>query len=160
MVALAVAVSHVGWTTLDNGVLLNLDGRQLDVVGMAKDRLTKISRNCSSVSRLQSVDKEYQSAVRLIIEYSPPHSQSVQISSVWATGKWTLAEAEFADLLPAVVLIDNSEVGPKIVGNAIWSGYTHPWKAAPFIRDYLSRQAPDVPVPLLACFDPQSRAFM
>ena len=91
MVALAVGMSHVGWTTLDNGVLLNLDGRQLDVVGMAKDRLTKISRNCSSVSRLQSVDKEYQSAVRLIIEYSPPHSQSVQISSVWTTGKWTLA---------------------------------------------------------------------
>ena len=160
LVSLAVGISHVGWAALDNGILLNLDGRHIDIVGMAKDRYTKISRNCSSVSRLKPEDKEYQSAVRLIIEYSPPQSQSVQLSSAWGAGKWTLAEAEFADLLPAVVLIDNSEVEPKIVGNAIWSGYTHPWKAAPFIRDYLSRQAPDAPLPLLACFDPQLRAFM
>lgn len=160
MVSLAVGISHVGWDKLDNGTLLNLDGRHIDVVGITKDRLTKISRNCSSVSRLKPEDKEYQSAVKLIIEYSPPHSQSVQLSSVWGSGKWTLAEAEFAGLLPAVVLIDNSEAEPKIVGNAIWSGYTHPWKAAPFIRDYISRQAPDVPLPLLACFDPQSRAFI
>ena len=113
MVSLAVGISHVGWAALDNGILLNLDGRHIDIVGMAKDRYTKISRNCSSVSRLKPEDKEYQSAVRLIIEYSPPHSQSVQLSSVWGAGNWTLAEAEFADLLPAVVLIDNSEVEPK-----------------------------------------------
>jgi hypothetical protein len=55
MVSLAVGISHVGWATLDNGTLLNLDGRHIDVVGMAKNRFTKISRNCSSVSRLNGV---------------------------------------------------------------------------------------------------------
>lgn len=160
MVIFAVGASHVGWTTLDNGTLLSLDGRRIDVLGIAKDRFTKLSRNCDSVSRMKPEDNAYQSAIRLIIEYSPPHSRSVQLASVWGAGKWTLAEAEFGDLLPAVVLIDNSEGEPRIVGNAIWSGYTHPWKAAPFIRDYISRQAPGVPLSLLACFDPQSRAFM
>jgi hypothetical protein len=73
--------------------------------------------------------------------------------------KWVVAEAEFAELLPAVVLIDFSGVEPNIVSNAIWSGYTKPWKAAPFIRNYLLRQEPDLPPSLAACFEPQSPSF-
>ena len=70
-----------------------------------------------------------------------------------------IKEAEFAELLPAVVLIDFSGAEPHIVSNAVWSGYTKPWKAAPFIREYLVRQVPELPPSLAACFDPQSPSF-
>jgi hypothetical protein len=83
----------------------------------------------------------------------------VQLAGVWAMDKWVVAEAEFAELLPAVVLVDLSGIEAKIMSNAVWSGYTKPWKAAPFIRDYLTRQSPDLPPSLTKCFDPQSLSF-
>jgi hypothetical protein len=68
-------------------------------------------------------------------------------------------EVESDVLLPAVVALKQSNGEFTIIPNAIWSGYTQPWVAAPFIRDYLSRQAPDMPADLLACFTPQSKSF-
>lgn len=159
LLVLAVGASHIGWTTRDNGLLMELDGREIDVPGLVADRWTRLTRNCKSVERLQSDDQTYQSVVSLIADYSPPHSASVRLASVWETGKWVLAEAEFADLLPAVVLIDFSGPEPRIISNAVWSGYTKPWKAAPFIRQYLARQVPQLPPSLSACFDPQSPSF-
>lgn len=159
LVVLAVGASHIGWIARDNGTLMVLDGREIDVAGIADNQWTQFTRNCNGVVRLHPEDKRYQNTAKLISSYSPPHSASVRITGVWSTDKWVLAEAEFAELLPAVVLLDFSGVGPKIVSNAVWSGYTKPWKAAPFIRDYLLKQVPDLPPSLAACFDPQSRAF-
>ena len=136
-----------------------LDGREIDVAGMAGDQWVRMTRNCSGVLRLGTADKNFKIALSLIRDFSPPHSESVRLAGAWGMDQWVLAEAEFDDLLPAVVLINFSGVEPKIIGNAVWSGYTKPWKAAPFIRDYLVRQAPDVPLSLAACFDPQSLSF-
>ena len=133
-----------------------LDGREIDVAGIAGDHWVRMTRNCSGVLRLRPADKNYDMSLSLIRAYSPPHSQSVRLAGVWGMDQWVLAEAEFVDLLPAVVLINFSGLEPKIIGNAVWSGYTKPWKAAHFIRDYLVRQAPDRPPARAACFDPQS----
>jgi hypothetical protein len=159
LVGLAVAASHIGWTTRDNGTLMVLDGREIDVAGIAADQWMHMTRNCNGVVRLKPADDNYQLAVKLISAYSPPHSTSVRLAGVWAKDQWLVAEAEFTDLLPAVVLIDATGVRARIVSNAVWSGYTKPWKAAPFIRDYLARQVPDLPLPLTRCFDPQSLSF-
>ena len=159
LVVLAVVASHIGWTARDNGTLMVLDGREIDIGGIASDQWTQMTRSCQGVVRLQPADETYQITQRLISEYSPPHSASVRIAGVWAMDKWVVAEAEFAELLPAVVLLDFSGIEPKIISNAVWSGYTKPWKAAPFIRDYLARQVPDLPLPLTRCFDPQSLSF-
>jgi hypothetical protein len=159
LLIVAVAASHIGWAARDNGTLMVLDGREIDVAGIASDQWTQMTRNCNGVVRLQPVDENYQATARLIRDYSPPHSESVRLASVWSRGKWVVAEAEFVDLLPAVVLLDFSRGEPKIVSNAIWSGYTKPWKGAPFIRDYMLRQVPDLPPSLVACFDPQSLSF-
>jgi len=159
IVGLAVAASHIGWTTRDNGTLMVLDGREIDVAGIAADQWMHMTRNCNGVVRLQPADDNYQLAVKLISAYSPPHSASVRLAGVWAKDQWLVAEAEFTDLLPAVVLIEASGVQARIVRNAVWSGYTKPWKAAPFIREYLLRQEPDMPPSLTACFDPQSHSF-
>ena len=159
LVLLAIGASHLGWATRDNGMLLDIDGREIDVAGLAADQWTRWTRSCKHVKRLEPQDPQYQRAVSLIAAYSPPHSATVRLAGVWGMDTWALAEAEFADLLPAVVLIDFSGAAPHIVSQAVWSGYTKPWKAAPFIRDYLLRQVPDLPPPLAACFDPQSSSF-
>ncbi len=160
LLIVAVAASHIGWAARDNGTVMVLDGREIDVAGIASNQWTHMTRNCSGVVRLQPVDKNYQITAKLIRDYSPPHSESVRLSGVVGMDKWVVAEAEFVDLLPAVVLVDFSGGEPKIVSNAVWSGYTKPWKAAPFIRDYLVRQVPGLPRSLAACFDPESHAFM
>jgi len=157
--ALAITASHIGCTARDNGTLMVLDGREIDVVGMAGDQWVRLTRNCSGVVRLRPADKNYDIALSLIRAYSPPHSESVRLAGAWGLDQWVLAEVEFVDLLPAVVLINFSGAEPKIIGNAVWSGYTKPWKAAPFIRDYLVRQVPEVPPALADCFDPQSLSF-
>ena len=159
LVTLAVAASHLGWVTRDNGTLMVLDGREIDVVGMANDQWTQWTRNCQGVARLQPADTRYQTAVALISAYSPPHSADLRNASVWAMDDWLLAEAEFAALLPAVVSIHLAGGQAQIMSQAVWSGYTKPWKAAPFIREYLVRQAPEMPSALAACFDPQSTSF-
>lgn len=159
LVCVAVIGSHIAWVSRDNGTLMVVDGLELDVVGIARNRWTQITRNCSSVVQLGSGDPQVAMAARLIAAYSPPQSASVRLSSVWVAGTWVLAEAEFETLLPAVVLIDASGVAPQIVGNAVWSGYTKPWKAAPFIRAYLAKQAPAAPGALMQCFEPQSLSF-
>jgi len=158
-VFLVVAVSHIDWVTRDNGNLVVLDGKEIDLAGILKNQWTQITRNCEGVVRLAPADDEYQISADLIKSYSPPQSKSVQIAGVWSLGNWTLAEAEFVDLLPAVVLIDFSGEAPQIISNAVWSGYTQPWKAAPFIRAYLMRQVPGLPLKLASCFEPQSASF-
>lgn len=156
---LAITASHLGWTARDNGTLMVVDGREIDVAGIADDQWVRMTRNCSGVLRLRPADKNFETALSLIRAFSPPHSESVRLAGAWGMDQWVLAEAEFDDLLPAVVLINLSGLEPKIIGNAVWSGYTKPWKAAPFIRDYLVRQVPDLSPSLAACFDPQSLSF-
>ena len=84
-----------------------LDGREIDVAGIAGDQWTQMTRNCSGVLRLRPVDKNYEMALSLIRAYSPPHSESVRLAGVWAMDHWVLAEAEFDDLL-ALLTFGNS----------------------------------------------------
>lgn len=156
---LCVVYLHVEWVPADNGSLLVIDGRKIDLLGIADNRWNQITRNCDALVRLAPSDDKYQTALSLIKEYSPPDSVSAKIASAWTLGSWTLVEVEFEELLPAVVMIRASENESFIVPSAIWSGYTVPWKSAPYIRRYLSQQAPEAPKSLTNCFDPQSSSF-
>lgn len=73
--------------------------------------------------------------------------------------QWLLAEVEFDTLLPAVVLLREESGALRVQERAIWSGMTHPWKVGPLIRNYISRQAPDAPAALFACFTPLSNSL-
>ncbi|MEO0028535.1 MAG: hypothetical protein RJB45_576, partial [Pseudomonadota bacterium] len=114
----------------------------------------QLTRNCSQVKQLDAKSESYLAVQKLIQEYSPPSSESAHIVKLVTLQDWYLAEVEFKELLPAVVLMDTYQGQPRMVPHAIWSGETHPWLAAPFIRKYLSRQAPQSPRQLLACFGP------
>jgi hypothetical protein len=77
LVVLAVGASHIGWIARDNGTLMVLDGREIDVAGIADNQWTQFTRNCNGVVRLNPEDKRYQNTAKLISSYSPPHSASV-----------------------------------------------------------------------------------
>ena len=159
ILSVLISASHLSLKPLDNGRILVLDGMEIDIFGMAKNQWTKLTRNCTKISNLSSEDKNYQAAMMVIKAYSPPNSESLQIASAWSSDGWMLVEAEFTNLLPAVVAIKIANNQPQIIPTAIWSGQTHPWKAAPHIRDYIVKQAPDIPAALTHCFDPQSQFF-
>lgn len=159
LVMVGVMATHVSWVKKDNGTVWVVDGREIDIQGHVKNRWVRWTRRCDQVAKLSAQDPAYQQAQELIKAYSPPHSQSAQLASVWTTGAWTVAETEFKQLLPAVVVIHTTDTGSAIVPHAIWSGFTLPWVAAPHIRRYLGAQAPGIPADLLDCFEPQSEPF-
>ena len=156
---LAVISIHVHWTKTENGTLLVIDNKPVDLLGAIHNQWNRVSRTCSAVTRLSPKDTKYQIAETLIKNYSPPSSQTAVVAGAWSMESWTLVEVEFQDLLPAVVLIQTTENQTLIVPNAVWSGYTQPWAAAPYIRNYIEQQVPEMPVALTRCFDPQSQSF-
>jgi len=159
LVICGVLLTHIHVVPTDNGNLLSIDGRKVDVLGELKNLWVSQTRNCKDVTQVNADSAVYRQALSLIQAYSPPSSQSAKIASAWSNGSWLVIEVEFETLLPAVVTLKARNGEFTIVPNAIWSGYTQPWVAAPFIRDYLSRQSPDMPSDLVACFTPQSQSF-
>ncbi|MFM2239082.1 MAG: hypothetical protein RJA69_456 [Pseudomonadota bacterium] len=154
-----VASLHVDWTAHDNGHLLVIDGAPVDLLGEVSERWNKATRQCTQVRRVSADEHIHAQALSVIMAYSPPQSRLARLVSLWARDDWLLAEVEFEELFPAVVLIDRSTPHLSIVPQAVWSGVTKPWKAAPHIRHYLSGHVTGVPVDLFRCFDPQSDAF-
>jgi hypothetical protein len=150
---------HMEWTSSENGTLLVIDNRAFDFFGAVDNQWNRLTRSCHTVNRLTATQEKYQSALSLIKNYSPPNSMSAKIASAWSLDTWTLVEVEFADLLPAVVLIHTQNDQPSIVPNAVWSGYTKPWKSAPYIRKYIFKNADGLPQALPDCFEPQSLSF-
>jgi hypothetical protein len=156
---IAVFFLHIGLATTENGTLLVVDNQEFDFLGVINNKWNRFTRSCNSVSRLSPNEQKYQIAQSLIQNYSPPHSKSAMIASAWSADTWTLVEVEFADLLPAVVIIQTKANQPSILANAVWSGYTKPWESAPFIRKYMSSNAHGAPLALISCFEPQSQSF-
>lgn len=159
IVLITIAASHIQWIKDDLGVLLTVDNRPIDVIGILRNHFTLASRNCETVERVSPSQGIYKTVQRLIDDYSPPDSRQAKLASVWSMGSWVLVEVEFKELLPAVVLIQNTDTAPSILAEGIWSGYTNPHKSAPFIRNYLTLHVDAVPAPLINCFDPQSEPF-
>lgn len=158
-VTLGVMASHVSWVEKDNGHLLLVDAREVDVLGHAENQWVRMRRSCAGVAQLSQQEVGFKQAQEVIQAYSPPNSHSAHLTSVWTLGDWTLAEVEFTELLPAVVPIHTTGTHSVIVPDAVWSGYTKPWMAAPHIRRYVGAHATGIPTRLLDCFEPQSEAF-
>jgi len=158
-VLLGVVLSHLSIKSTENGMLLVVDEREMDALGNLQNRWTSLTSSCDSVQMLHPEDDVYQEALMVLKAYSPPQSHQARVASVWQMGDWLLVESEFIDLLPAVVPLQRTGGGLQIVPEAVWSGYTLPWKAAPFIRQYIQKQSPQTPKSLLNCFEPQSQGF-
>ena len=151
--AVLVGLSHVQWLPTDNGHLLAIDGRAVDVHGWLADTANRLQRDCTSVQALNEQDAAH--ALGAVRAYSPPASNSARLKAAWRSGPWLLVEAQFDTLLPSVVLMRDVAGQLQIEPQGIWSGQTHPWRAAPLIRHYLAQKVPTAPNALLACFEPQ-----
>ena len=156
---IGVTLSHVEWAQADNGHLLVVDGRPVDVQGWLNNLRNWVQRDCTTVQALQAGDAQLQAPLQALQAFSPPASHSARVAGAWAQSDWMLIEVEFDELLPAVVLLQKSNTGWTVAPQGVWSGQTHPWQAAPLIRAYLSRQVATAPAPLLACFDPKSASL-
>lgn len=154
-----VTLTHVSWSQKDNGLMFNVDGRDVDFVGIIKDEWRMATSSCKNVKQLEGDDPKLRMIKTAIQSYSPPDSIPIKVIYVWTSGTWAIAEVEFEKLLPAVVVIKNIDTSATVVGDAIWSGLTVPWKSGPFIRAYLGEKSSDAPEALLNCFELQTDSF-
>ena len=99
VVAFGVISAHVSWAHKENGYLLVIDEREIDIVGEFHNDWVRSTRRCDDVLRLSDKDQLYLDVEKTIKAYSPPNSEAAQIASVWTTDVWTLAEVEFKELL-------------------------------------------------------------
>lgn len=154
-----VTLTHVSWAQKDNGLMFNVDGRDVDFIGIMKDKWRMTTNSCKTVKQLDSEDPKLGIVKTAIQSYSQPDSIPIKVIYVWTSGNWAVAEVEFEKLLPAVVPVKNLDTSATVVGDAIWSGMTVPWKSGPFIRAYLGQKSSDTPEALLECFELQTDSF-
>lgn len=159
LLAPVVLLTHVSWSQKDNGLMFNVDGRDVDVVGVMKDRWRVATNVCKAVTELDIEDTKLRMIKAAIQSFSPPDSIQIKVIHVWTSGTWGVAEVEFENLLPAVITLKHLDTNATIVNDAIWSGMTAPWKSGPFIRAYLAQKSSDTPEALLECFELQTASF-
>ena len=154
-----VTLTHVSWSEKDNGLMFNVDGRDVDFIGIIKDKWRMATHTCTTVKQLDSEDPKLKMVKTAIQSYSPPDSIPIKVIYVWTSGTWAIAEVEFEKLLPALVVVKNLDTRAIVVEDAIWSGLTAPWKSGPFIRAYLEQKSNETPESLINCFELQTSSF-
>lgn len=142
---------HVDWRRADNGVLLRAGEQDIDIWGHAREAWTRLTRSCGSVQHLHADDPTWRATQDAIRAYSPPASHTARVVALSRQGDWLLAEVTSDTLMPAVVTLRSQGPTLALVPQGVWSGNTAPWLAAPWIRDYLRRQVPDLPQALAQC---------
>ena len=163
MTAFGVVASHLDVEHHDDSYLLQVDGAPFDVRGHVSAVLNLATRRCDGIAHSLPggliSDPADLSVNEAISGYSPPDSHRLKLRQLLSSGPWVLAEVEFAQLEPAVIVLEKNANGLSIYQHSIWSGSTRPWLAGPWIRRYLRQRAPQVPSDLWACYDPTPTLF-
>lgn len=159
LTTLGVLNAHVDLPEVDGRRFVLMQGKLHDPMGWLQDHWTQAVRRCVGVQSVEAHSAAGQSSLHAIQAFSPPDSQSAKLLQVLVHGDWMLAEVEFEQLNPAVVLLQKTPTQVQVVGNAVWSGSTEPWRPAPLIRRHLGANAPDMPPALRECFSPRAALF-
>jgi hypothetical protein len=159
LTAVGVIASHLDIEQHDDSYLLRVDGARFDVRGHVSAYLNQLTRRCAAVQGHTPDEPMAQAVKRAISDFSPPDSRGLNVRQISTSGSWVLAEVEFPQLQPAVILLNQKAQEYTIDNGLIWSGTADPWLAGPWIRRYLQQRAPQVPDALLACFDPTKALF-
>ncbi len=156
-----VTASHLAVEERDGSDLMLVDGLAVDVRGQISAAWNQATRQCDAVAQNRDLtgDPSAIAVRKRISEFSPPDSQRLKLRQLSSSGPWFLAEVEFVELQPVVILLAQKETTLDIHPHAIWSGITQPWVAGPWIRRYLRQRAPQVPPALWDCFDPSPGLF-
>ncbi len=154
VVTAAVVIDlHVDWRRADNGVLMRVGEQDVDVWGQMREAWTIFSRRCGRVQALRAGDPVWERAQATIRDYSPPDSHSAQVVDLLRQDDWLLAQVVSDRLMPAVAALKIDGPNISLVPRGVWSGNTAPWVAAPWVRDYLRRQVPQLPHTLTDCLE-------
>lgn len=158
----AVAVL-AGFTALfvervDDGFIVVTRSGVIDPVGETKLAFTRLTRNCQ---RVHVVDP---ASLRLAIASSDLNSQVAarrpEPRAGWTESGWILAETEFGNLEPAILLLEPLEpTGAGFHVAAVYSGTAAPFNDTQFIHGYLSQQRADAPRQLIRCYEPVGAPF-
>ena len=54
----ALVLPHVSWSQKDNGLMFNVDGRDVDFVGIIKNEFRIATNTCKTVTELKSDDQK------------------------------------------------------------------------------------------------------
>lgn len=160
LTTLGVINAHVDVEAQDGRYFGVWQGKKHDVIGWFADRSNQLWRDCSKVQQLAPDSMTAGQVLALIREYSPPDSRQAQLIGLQQQGRWLVAELNFAQLNPAVVLLHQDGGALRLLERGIWSGSTAPWQPGPRIREHLRRQGQQAhgqfPEALLACYEPAS----
>ena len=154
LTTLGVINAHVDVEAQDGRYFGVWQGKKHDVIGWLADHKNQLWRDCSAVQQLSNASPEAEQVLTLIADHSPPDSRNARLVSLLQQGDWLVAELVFAQLNPAVVVLQAVPEGMRLPERAVWSGSTSPWQPGPRIRQHLALQVPLVPAALLACYDP------
>lgn len=173
--ALVVAVLLLALSLLrplrhDDGWLLEVAGRPVDLAGQLQDRWVRLSRHCQPVTRWPADSPVARQARQVLAAYSPPASQGAQPVQLlgWGAGPapWLLAEVRWdgsagPGLDNAIVPLRRGSDGRwQVQAEGVWSGTPGPWWGPTLIRRYLRQRLPAVPEALVDCLDPTLPPFV
>ena len=81
-----VILTHVSWSQKDNGWMFNVDGRDVDFIGIMKDKWRMTTNSCKTVKQLDSEDPKLKIIKTAIQSFSPPDSIPIKVIYVWTSG--------------------------------------------------------------------------
>lgn len=119
-----------------------------DVIGSTQAAIVRATRNCRTVSSLASSSSDWHRVKTALGEPTGGTASPIQITR---EGAWFLAESEFENAEPAIVLFEQTENG--LVERASWGGATGPFLPEPLVWDHLRKAARRAPVSLIQCFE-------
>mgnify|MGYP003402963503 CR=1 FL=1 len=151
LTAWLVIDSHVDWVPQDGRQLLEVSGQRWDLRGWAAEQLLQLQRDCTPVSRWPPDSPTARAVLPVIQQHSLPDSQSARWLQLQQLGDWSVAEVDFDNLQPALVVLRLQAGLWRVQDQAVWSGSTTPWHSGDFVRRYLRQQAPGLPQALLSC---------
>lgn len=119
-----------------------------DVIGSTQAAVIRTTRNCRSVSSLASSTNEWHRVKSALGEPTGGAALPIQVAR---EGAWFLAESEFENAEPAIVLLEQTDSG--LTERASWGGAPGPFLLEPLVWDHFRKAAPRAPTSLIQCFE-------
>lgn len=142
--AYAAFVVHVD----DRGFIVEIGDHIYDPAGYVNQAVNRMLRDCSEVEHVSSSSKEWEA----VTAYLRTTGSEPRLVLLMKTQSWLIAESEFSNLEPGVILLRAQDSGYKM--ESAWGGTNVPFKTPPAIREYFSSKVPAVPAPLVQCYEP------
>ena len=178
-------LSQLGLQPQPQGLLLEVAGHPVDVLGRLRGLGQRLVRRCGAVQDWPAGSDRWREVQHTLAGYSPPvsdHAAPLQVLGVGdGDAEWLLAEVTWprAGLPglatttpaaapagpaapvpdPAIVPLRRVAGRLQVQAGGVWSGDTGLWWPPVVIRRYLADQVPELPTALRQCLDAKLPQF-